>query len=482
VAEVEAALRETNGPVAACRAAVSALGPHAPDALVTALLRVRDQLRCVAATGAWQVYSSIPADRGIVGRVFTTGRTAVVTEVGRDPDYIPLGPDVTVEICAPLTGADGHPVGVLNLEWTSTVEITRWRPLIEEVARLLSARLAELGGAPAETQPAETQGEQLLRHTLSITAATGESELLNRSIQAAREVSGLAAAVLLLPTSAGVLAHLGSTPGEPGGFAERLTRHLATTSQADLARLLATARGHGAPDLQAENTEAANTEGAPRSGRGFEDLTSIGVRTMIAVPAGPPDVGGALLAVDDHPAAVSPATVNLLELLGAHAWTAVERIRTLRRLHKRASSDPLTGLAHHGPFGERLNTATPGKTALLAIDVDGFKSVNDTYGHQAGDRVLVDLARALQNALRNADDLYRIGGDEFVAVIEVRGADEAVQVGERLREAARRTDRTISVGVAIQTDGEPPELTLRRADSALYQAKRAGRDRVELAR
>jgi diguanylate cyclase (GGDEF)-like protein len=466
IAEVESALGEANGPVAACRAAVNTLGPYAPGALVAALLHVRDHLRCVAATGAWQVYSSIPADRGIVGRVFSTGRTAIVTEVGRDPDYIPLGPDVTVEICAPLTGAGDRPIGVLNLEWSATVEIARWRPLVEEVARLLSARLATIGGTPAETR-----SEQLLRHTLSITAATGEAELLGRCIEAAREVSGLAAAVLLLPTSAGVRAHVGGTAGQ---FAGHLARHLDSAPQPALVRLLAIARGHG----------ARYTLGEPlsRTAHGFEDLTSIGVRTMIAVPAGPPDVGGVLLVVDDHPAAVSPATVNLLELLGAHAWTAVERIRTLRQLRRRASSDPLTGLRHHGPFGERLNTATPGKTALLAIDVDGFKNINDTYGHQAGDRALIDLARALQGALRNADDLYRIGGDEFVAVIEVRGADEAVQVGERLREAARRTDRTVSIGIAIQADGEAPELTLRRADSALYRAKRAGRDRIELAR
>ena len=202
---------------------------------------------------------------------------------------------------------------------------------------------------------------------------------------------------------------------------------------------------------------------------------------MIAIPVGPPDIGGVLLVIDEAVLPVSPETVTHLELLGAHAWTAVERLRTLRRLRERATSDPLTGLRHHGPFGERLAAAAPGKTALLAIDVDAFKSINDTYGHQVGDQVLIDLARALQSALRDTDDLFRIGGDEFVAVLEVRGVDEAAAVAERLCAAARATGWTISVGVAVQTDTEPAEEALRRADSALYEAKRAGRDQVRLA-
>ncbi len=113
--------------------------------------------------------------------------------------------------------------------------------------------------------------------------------------------------------------------------------------------------------------------------------------------------------------------------------------------------------------------------------MDDFKSINDTYGHQVGDQVLVDLARALVGALRQGDELYRIGGDEFVAVLEVSRPEEALGIAERLAEAARRTGQTISVGVAVQSGGESAELTLRRADAALYHVKRSGRDGVRLA-
>ena len=215
---------------------------------------------------------------------------------------------------------------------------------------------------------------------------------------------------------------------------------------------------------------------------GYDVLVAAGAGTLIAVPVGPPDAGGVLLVADEEVLRPDPTTVNLIELLAAQAWICLDRLRSLRKLHERASSDPLTGLRHHGPFGERVAAATPGRTALLAIDVDNFKTVNDTYGHQVGDQVLVDLARALQAALRHGDELFRVGGDEFIAVVEVTRPEEATGIAQRLATAARQTGRTISVGVALQCGGESAELTRRRADAALYQVKRGGRDGVRLAR
>jgi len=205
------------------------------------------------------------------------------------------------------------------------------------------------------------------------------------------------------------------------------------------------------------------------------------VRTLITVPVGRHSpLGGILLIADERAARPDPETVALLSLLAAQAWSSRERIQMLAHLHERALSDPLTGLRHQGSFGERLAGATPGHTAVFAIDIDGFKAINDTYGHQAGDRALVALAQALSTALRAQDELYRIGGDEFAAIVEVQRSDEALGVAERLVVAARAVGHTISVGVAIRRNGELAEETLRRADSALYLAKRGGRDGVRL--
>jgi len=108
---------------------------------------------------------------------------------------------------------------------------------------------------------------------------------------------------------------------------------------------------------------------------------------------------------------------------------------------------------------------------LLVIDVDNFKQVNDAFGHARGDKLLVDVATAMRESLRLGDELFRVGGDEFVAVLDVPDDAEAVRVADRLVAAARGTGSAVSVGVALRRSGEPAESTLRRADLAMYAAK-----------
>ncbi|HEX2771541.1 MAG TPA: diguanylate cyclase [Micromonosporaceae bacterium] len=452
-------------PIEACREAVGVFGRHVSGA-VAVLLQVNDRLRCVAATGSWHVFSSVAPGAGVPGRVFLSGKTEVITDVQADPDYIPLDPDVSVEICTPIVGGAGHPVGVLNLEWNSPIDLDQWRRTAEEVASRLGTRIEELGGGPAESR-----SEKLLRHAVAFTNASSQWDLMAAAIEAARDVSGLGAAILLLAGPRGL--YVGPPTVVPGDLEARMRSRLAHAGKSALADLTRLAHRHGASYTLGES--------GPPPAAGYDVVVGAGVRTLIAVPLGPRDGGGVLLVADGRLLRPDPTTVNLMELLAAQAWTCLDRLRTLQQLHERAISDPLTGLRHHGPFGERIATATPGRTALLTIDVDEFKTVNDMYGHQAGDELLVGLARALEAALRQGDELYRIGGDEFVAVVDVPQPEEAVRIAERLATAARRTGRTISVGVAMQRDGEPAEDTLRRADVALYDVKRHGRDGVRLA-
>ncbi|MEU3453118.1 sensor domain-containing diguanylate cyclase [Micromonospora sp. NPDC006766] len=467
--------------VEACEWAVDALARYTPAA-ISILLRVHDRLRCVAATGAWQVFSTVPPqaggdnsrsvrtprdglERSIVGRVYASGEPAAVTNVTAAPDHLPVRPDVTAELCVPVLGPAGRPIGVLDLQWSGPVELARWRETAERLAHRLGARIAALGGPPAESR-----SEQLLRHAAAMTAATTEWDLLTAALSAARDGSALAAAVLLL--AGPPEPRLGVPTGTPGELESRIRAELAEAGSDALGRLIARAHRHGSAYTLGEAEHPPTEDHLP--------LVRAGARTLVVVPVGPPDVGGVLLVADERLLRPDPTTVNLLELLAGQAWACLERLRTLARLREEASSDPLTGLRHTGPFEQRIASATPGRTALLAIDVDGFKDVNDTYGHQAGDRLLVGLARALEGALRQGDELYRTGGDEFVAVIEVSRPEEAVRIAERLTEAARRTGRTISVGVALPHPGESPERTLHRADQALYTVKRQGRDAVHL--
>ncbi|MEQ8834594.1 MAG: GGDEF domain-containing protein [Miltoncostaeaceae bacterium] len=154
-----------------------------------------------------------------------------------------------------------------------------------------------------------------------------------------------------------------------------------------------------------------------------------------------------------------------------------------------AATDPLTGALNRRRLAEDLHrlTATSRRSGArlcaLAIDLDGFKAVNDTHGHVHGDRLLLRVVGTLRGHLRAGDLLYRVGGDEFVALLPDTPASEALAVAERLRartaEEVGTAGVTISLGVAEGPPRwSPPESLLEEADAALYRAKASGRDRV----
>ncbi|KAB0508711.1 MULTISPECIES: GGDEF domain-containing protein [Pseudomonas] len=128
--------------------------------------------------------------------------------------------------------------------------------------------------------------------------------------------------------------------------------------------------------------------------------------------------------------------------------------------------------------------------SLLMLDIDHFKHINDTYGHSAGDEVLKAVAASIKNQLRNVDMVFRFGGEEFLILLSNTSREAAAMVGERLRFAAQAQDYeaegkmielTVSIGCSTLLPGESAESLLRRADSALYVAKRAGRNRLAMA-
>ena len=158
--------------------------------------------------------------------------------------------------------------------------------------------------------------------------------------------------------------------------------------------------------------------------------------------------------------------------------------------------DPLTGLYNQRYLTRHLtgllHGPRPNPLALLMVDVDHFKSVNDRFGHAAGDQALKLIADTLRSGTRVFDSVARYGGEEFVVVMPSADAVDAVAAGERLRaavQAARlivpsgeHVDLTVSIGVACSSsDVGDPSALLRAADAALYEAKRGGRNRVRIA-
>jgi diguanylate cyclase (GGDEF)-like protein/PAS domain S-box-containing protein len=172
--------------------------------------------------------------------------------------------------------------------------------------------------------------------------------------------------------------------------------------------------------------------------------------------------------------------------------TALARLRDEQRIRHEAVHDPLTGLANRTLLRDRLEHALArsaresGATAVLFIDLDNFKQVNDTHGHAAGDAVLTEVAHRLQTAIRPGDTIARLGGDEFVAVCEDVSEETALAVGRRLQEAIRRpiaasgVEHRLSASIGIALGDSKPDALLSHADEASYCAKAAGGGVIEL--
>ena len=177
-----------------------------------------------------------------------------------------------------------------------------------------------------------------------------------------------------------------------------------------------------------------------------------------------------------------------LEALATALGARLGVVRTLDEREQQASTDPLTGLANRrsmGALGEHLDEGTD-EYAVIACDLDHFKKLNDTWGHDCGDRCLKLFARVLTEVCRKADLPCRPGGEEFTVILPGSSAMNAVIVAERIRvrlaQAVRgsATPFTVSMGVAGREHGDTFETTLSMADAALYAAKEGGRDRVSM--
>lgn len=188
-------------------------------------------------------------------------------------------------------------------------------------------------------------------------------------------------------------------------------------------------------------------------------------------------------------ARVASRTVDLLAQFAAHAALALRAAALQAEVERMASTDALTGLANRRTFGRALDRELAlaerrgEPCGLILVDVDHFKAVNDTHGHQTGDDVLRAVGLALRTGARQVDVPARYGGEEFAVVVPGCTSAQAVEVAERLRAAVAAgplpVPVTVSAGVAVfPTDAPDAGALVAAADTALYRAKRLGRDRT----
>jgi diguanylate cyclase (GGDEF)-like protein/PAS domain S-box-containing protein len=194
---------------------------------------------------------------------------------------------------------------------------------------------------------------------------------------------------------------------------------------------------------------------------------------------------------------VSPVydSEGVLSYLIAQMEDISERKQSEERLTRQALHDSLTGLPNRTLFADRVRMATARRTtqgfAIIYLDLDGFKLVNDTLGHAAGDQVLIEVGRRLERLLRAGDTLARLGGDEFALLCEGVGESEAKTIADRVIAAltrpvevqSREIIQAASIGISLYGPGvtvEEPDEMLGEADMAMYRAKAAGKSRYAL--
>src|SRR3954447_10693555 len=193
---------------------------------------------------------------------------------------------------------------------------------------------------------------------------------------------------------------------------------------------------------------------------------------------------GLLVALANATDGFLPHDVDLMQSYAAQAAIALTNARLYDAQEQLASRDPLTSLLNHRQFHEAVARELDlcrrggGAVSIVLLDLDGFKQVNDTAGHAAGDRMLVDAAGALRDCCRDNDHAFRIGGDEFALLLKGTSAAGAEPVAERASDLIQALDGRVGVSYGIAewpADGPTKDAVLSSADERLYAMKRTAR-------
>ncbi|MCJ7616030.1 MAG: sensor domain-containing diguanylate cyclase [Desulfobacterales bacterium] len=187
--------------------------------------------------------------------------------------------------------------------------------------------------------------------------------------------------------------------------------------------------------------------------------------------------------------------IALIELFSQLVGASIGNIKLFEKIQRQATTDGLTGLVNHKTFYEILEKELwrsrryGGRISLIMVDIDNLKSINDTYGHRAGDKAIRKISKIIKECIRQIDTAARYGGDEFAVILLNTSLDDAIIVAQRMVDAVASSQATwqkeqialsISVGLGQYDPDTTPEDITSRSDQALYMAKQAGKNTVRI--
>lgn len=431
--------------------------------LPSVYLLVGDRMRCHAARGYFQVVDGFPPGHGVMGGVIATGRAELIHDTRTRPDFIAAIPGLAAEGCYPVR-SDGRVMGVVNVESFTQLPADT-NEIVTAAAEQLGQRIDELGGLP---QP--SLSHRLARMAVELTEASTVSDIERRTLLAATEIAGMPSAALAHKVPRGGLTVATHGP---------LSTVLDGWDRADW-ELMASWISSGT---------SSHFPGGDLVPEEYRFLRRSGIRAMSVlslVVGGSSD--GVLLVAGTQPVAHATLVVECLEVLAAQSAACLGLAQARDEAARRADHDLLTGLGNRWRFRSTAAAALgreSGELAVLLLDLDDFKNVNDSLGHQAGDALLVTSGARIAQLLRAGDTVCRLGGDEFVVVLPDTSRSAAAGIAERLLAVLSQEctvdgmsmQSTVSIGIALRSEQEQtPEELLKAADFAMYLAKEAGKN------
>jgi diguanylate cyclase (GGDEF)-like protein len=446
---------------------------------------IADEGRLVlgAQRGYEQPIASFDGSAGVMGRVMRSHELAFVPDVTHDPDYISVFGEVTSEVCAPLM-VDGQLLGVLNVESRDRLDRTD-----RDLVATLAARVATVVALGRDRQALAERAavfRSLHEFTQAVSATLELDRLASALVEAARRVVRADFVILtVLDQESGRYLVRAITDADPSALGREVRAGEGLAGRAIRDRTVVIDDEFATPQFPASYRDDA------------EPMTMLGAGVPLirdGVVVGAMSIVRRDLA--DH---FRPIEREAMELLAGHAALALANAFLHAEVEQLAIRDPLTDLYNRRYFDEALErliaswhrSEAAGRKPVSAImfDLDHFGDFNKRHGHQVGDLVLRTFAGILRSRFRTSDLVARLGGEEFMVVLEGATRADAERVAEEVRHALRaiglanedgeRLAVTVSAGCTQLHEGQATrETLLRTADVALFMAKRAGRDRV----